>query len=142
MPKYLFECPKCKRQYSRYKRVEQRDAPEYCDHTVTIGGGVKHFPHKMNRIFSASFQIIGSRQADSPDNDLYRIITNNSTLLERPAVQLLGTERVSGLNDKTLVKLLIPTPLPTHFCPNFVLAPMRRLQRQACVSTSSLEASA
>ena len=83
MPKYLFECPKCKRQYSRYKRVEQRDAPEYCDHTVTIGGGVKHFPHKMNRIFSASFQIIGSRQADSPDNDLYRIITNNGTKAEQ-----------------------------------------------------------
>lgn len=87
MPKYTYRCELCKREYLRYKRIENIEEPEYCFHSDHIGDVFNelHAPSgfPMTRLFHASFQIIANREVDKRENDLYGILTKGGDQSDR-----------------------------------------------------------
>ena len=71
MPKYNFWCPACGITELRYKRISDLDKREFCVHETDLGT----ITVTMQRLFTASFQIIAHRQADMRENKLYDILT-------------------------------------------------------------------
>jgi hypothetical protein len=71
MPRYLWECHICGSQRTVISTVEDRDAPQFCCHRQVRGQTV------MKRLFG-SFQFIGCREVDRPENNLARVVTRSN----------------------------------------------------------------
>jgi hypothetical protein len=76
MPKYTYRCQSCQKSFLRYKRYDNIEVPEFCTFHQT----------KMDRLFTASFQIIGCREGDKPENQLYNILTKGGGMTDQLAM--------------------------------------------------------
>lgn len=88
MPKYLYRCEVCGKEYLRYKRMQNIDEPEYCVHDAAepvLGFRMPtHWP--MTRLFTASFQIIANPEKDKPENQIFNILTKGGGETDRTAL--------------------------------------------------------
>jgi len=101
MPRYRFECPNCGKQYIRHKRISNMDEPEFCTHY----DGTTMNVHKMNRVFTAAFQIIGNPEKDKDENKLYKILTKgggDKDQLELMRKDAERAERNAAIEEKNL----------------------------------------
>jgi hypothetical protein len=67
MPKYEYKCPECGARQFRTLRFCQYKETQYCFLCAA----------ELNKVFTSRFQIIAEREIDKPENQLYRIATNN-----------------------------------------------------------------
>jgi hypothetical protein len=82
--RYQYECQECRKRYIRHKRMSNLDVPELC--------ATHHTP--MQRLFTASFQIIGCMEKDKDENKLYKILTKGSGSTDEVALMRQDEKRM------------------------------------------------
>jgi hypothetical protein len=66
---YVWECPDCGNRYDVVTTIENRDDPQFCMHVDEHSCA---WLVKMRRI-PATFLFTANREADKPENDIYRV---------------------------------------------------------------------
>ena len=114
MPKYAYQCEQCGFRDVRFKRFTDIDTPEYCPNHNLV---------KLKRVFTARFTIAMNYNRYDPQNDIYRVATDNGTQADQMEMirgdaaywdetDAAASRKMKPKDDRSFEEVLLDSELP------------------------------